>query len=194
MSKLEIILGTMFSGKTTYLINKLVLLADLNFKILYININFDNRSNYKFSTHNTLISYENLMNKESIKRNVNMYKANKDELLKINYKEYDVIMIDEGQFFSNIVDFVKILLKEKKIIYVASLKADFKGEKFGEVIDLIPISDDVIILNAVCAICAKEKINNNAIYSMRIINNNNEKVCIGGGDKYMPVCRCHYSE
>jgi thymidine kinase len=194
MSKLEIILGTMFSGKTTYLINKLILMAELNFKILYININLDNRSENKFSTHNTLISYENLINKENIKKNVTMIKIEKDELKKIEYKDYDIIMIDEGQFFNNIIETVKKILKEEKEIYIASLKGDFKGEKFGEVIDLIPISDNVIILNAICAICAKEKIKKNAIYSKRIENDNKEKIYIGGGDKYMPVCRCHYNE
>ena len=191
MSKLEIILGTMFSGKTTYLINKMVLYADLNFKILYINVDFDNRSSYNFSTHNTLISYENLMNKETIKNNVVMKKIKSDKIKEVEYMDFDVIMIDEGQFFSNIKEYVKIMLENKKTVYIASLKADFRGEKFGEVIDLIPIADEVIIMNAVCAECAKNKINNNAIYSKRI-SNNDSKIDIGGNNKYIPVCRNHY--
>ena len=41
--RLDIILGTMFSGKTTYLLSEIAKLAELNYKLLYINIDFDDR-------------------------------------------------------------------------------------------------------------------------------------------------------
>jgi thymidine kinase len=123
-----------------------------------------------------------------------MKKLNKDGLMTIDYKEYDIIMIDEGQFFNNIIEFTKMALKDNKKIYIASLKADFKGEKFGEVIDLIPIADNLIILHANCAVCAKNKIKTNAIYSKKIDETDKEKIIdIGGDNKYMPVCREHYN-
>jgi thymidine kinase len=56
MGKLEIIMGTMFSGKTSYCLNKIALFVELNLKVLYINIDFDDRSDLEFSTHNPIFN------------------------------------------------------------------------------------------------------------------------------------------
>ena len=82
-------------------------------------------------------------------------------------------------------------MENKKHIIIATLIADFKGNKFGKVLDLIPICDEIIKLDSYCIECSKEKKIKKAIYSKRITKNK-ESIDIGGSDKYIAVCREHY--
>jgi len=101
----------------------------------------------------------------------------------------DVVLINEGQFFGSLVPFVKHLLGNCKIVYVCGLDGDFKQERFGEILDLIPICDKVHKLSALCADC---KNGTPAIFSHRIISDTQQKVI--GSDNYMPLCRkCLYT-
>ena len=126
--KLDVIIGTMFSGKTTYILSKIAKIAELNYSILYINIEFDNRSEYIFSTHNPFFdSHVNFINKESINKNVKMIKSK--SLLDIDIENYEVIIVDESHFFDDLIDFTNKCLDNNKYIIVAGLIADFKGNK-----------------------------------------------------------------
>ena len=187
--KLEIVLGTMFSGKTKYILSQILVFANKRFKILYINIEFDNRSESAFSTHNPFINSKEYENKENIKKNVTMIK--RKNLESIDFKPYDIVIIDEAHFFQDLVNFTHQLLKNKKYVIIASLIADFKGNKFGNIYDLIPICDDIKRLQAYCEICAQEESYRVAIYSKRM-GDSKETIEIGGSEKYIPVCREHY--
>jgi len=187
--KLELVLGTMFSGKTSYMLSKIAFFADLGFTIIYVNIEFDNRSDDTFSTHNPFLNSKEYGKKGNIEKNVSMIKTK--ELKAINYQDYDIVLIDEAHFFLDLVEFVNKLLENKKYVIVGSLIADFKGNKFGQTIDLIPICDEVHRLQAYCAKCAESKKCRVAIYSKRVTQSN-ETVEIGGSEKYIPVCRSHY--
>ena len=188
-SKLDIILGTMFSGKTTYLLSKISLYSDLNFKIIYINIDIDNRSENAFSTHNSFMDITDKMNNENFINNVTMIKTK--SLNNIDTDPYDIVIIDESHFFEDLVDFTKSAIKKNKYVIISSLIADFKGNKFGNALDLIPICDNVIRLHAYCSFCAKNKLCRIAIYSKKITNLD-DHIDIGGSDKYISVCRDHY--
>jgi thymidine kinase len=189
--KLEIILGTMFSGKTSYMLGKIAFFADLGFKILYINIEFDNRSDTSFSTHNPFLNTKEYSKKGNIEKNVCMIKSK--QLTDIEYSQYDIVIIDEAHFFDDIVDYVHLLLKNKKYVIVGSLIGDFQGNKFGKVYDLIPQCDNIHRLQAYCGICSKDKKCRVAIYSKRM-SESKETIEIGGSEKYIPVCREHYFE
>ena len=190
MGKLEIIMGTMFSGKTSYLLNKIALFVELNLKVLYINIDFDDRSELEFSTHNPIFNSVDFKKKDKINENLTMTKVR--DFSNINFDSYDIIMIDEAHFFDDIIKFTKKLLDNKKHVIIATLIADYKGNKFGKVLDLIPICDEVIRLESYCIECSKQKKINKAIYSKRITKNK-ESIDIGGSDKYIAVCREHYA-
>jgi thymidine kinase len=190
MGKLEIIMGTMFSGKTSYCLNKIALFVELNLKVLYINIDFDDRSDLEFSTHNPIFNSIDFKKKDKINENLTMIKVR--DLSNITFESYDIIMIDEAHFFDDIIKFTKKLLDNKKHVIIATLIADYKGNKFGKVLDLIPICDEVIRLESYCIECSKQKKINKAIYSKRITKNK-ESIDIGGSDKYVAVCREHYS-
>ena len=190
MGKLEIIMGTMFSGKTSYLLNKIALFVELNLKVLYINIDFDDRSELEFSTHNPIFNSSDFKNKDKMIENLTMSKVR--DFSNITFESYDIIMIDEAHFFEDIIKFTKKLLDNKKHVIIATLIADYKGNKFGKVLDLIPICDEVIRLESYCIECSKQKKINKAIYSKRITKNK-ESIDIGGSDKYIAVCREHYA-
>ena len=189
IGKLDIIMGTMFSGKTSYLLNKISLLVELDLKVLYINIDFDDRSNLEFSTHNPILNNIDFKLKNKINENLTMIKVR--DLSNITFDSYDIIMIDEAHFFDDIIKFTKKLLDNKKHVIIATLIADFKGNKFGKVLDLIPICDEITRLESYCIECSKQKKINKAIYSKRITKNK-ESIDIGGSDKYIAVCREHY--
>jgi thymidine kinase len=190
--KLDLILGTMFSGKTTYILSKISKLSELNYQILYINIEFDNRSETIFSTHNPFLNInEEFIKNKSISKNVKMIKSKK--LLNIDLSNKDVIIIDESHFFDDLVEFVNKCLDLNKYIIVSGLIADFKGNKFGKTLDLIPICTNIKRLHAYCSNCAKNKICSIATFSKKIIKNN-KSIDIGGSEKYIPVCRFHYKQ
>lgn len=188
--QLDIILGTMFSGKTTYILSQIAKMAELNYSILYINIEFDNRSKNIFSTHNPFFeSHVDFVKKESIVNNVQMIKSK--TLINLDINDKDVIIIDESHFFTDLVDFVNKCLDLNKYIIVVGLTGDFKGHKFGKTLDLIPISTNIHRLHAYCAECAKNKKCSVAIYSKKITKCS-KSIDIGGTEKYIPVCRFHY--
>ena len=190
MGKLEIIMGTMFSGKTSYLLNKIALFVELNLKVLYLNIDFDDRSELEFSTHNPIFNSSDFKNKDKMIENLTMSKVR--DFSNIAFESYDIVMIDEAHFFDDIIKFTKKLLDNKKHVIIATLIADYKGNKFGKVLDLIPICDEIIRLESYCIECSKQKKINKAIYSKRITKNK-ESIDIGGSDKYIAVCREHYA-
>ena len=75
----------------------------------------------------------------------------------------------------------------KKHIYVCGLDGDSKRNKFGQILDLIPLSDKVTKLTAICGIC---KDGTPAIFSLRCSKELEQKVI--GTDNYIPVCRNCY--
>lgn len=190
--QLDLVLGTMFSGKTTYILSQIAKMAELNYSILYINIEFDNRSENIFSTHNPFFdTHKDFVKKESISKNVQMIKIKK--LNDLNVENKDIIIIDESHFFDDLVEFVNKCLDMDKYVIVSGLIADFKGNKFGKTLDLIPICSNIHRLHAYCAECAKEKKCCIATYSKRIVKCK-KSIDIGGSEKYIPVCRYHYKQ
>jgi len=102
----------------------------------------------------------------------------------------DVVAIDEAQFLLNLVSFVKRCVeKEGKTVYVAGLDGDYKRERFGDILDLLPMCDTVTRLKGTCSMCGAK-----SLFSLRTAaaTENNERVDVGGGDKYTPACRKCY--
>ena len=101
-------------------------------------------------------------------------------------KQYDVIGIDEGQFFADLVEVCEELALMGKIILIAALNGDFRMEPFPVIQRIIAKSDKIKLLKAYCFNCHKD-----AKFSLRIVQSN-ETVLIGAGEAYKPACReCH---
>jgi thymidine kinase len=112
----------------------------------------------------------------------------------LSYNDYDVIGIDESQFFSDLVEIVKMLVDEaKKIVVVAGLNSDFRRRDFGKTIQLISSADDVRVLKATCSVCKEKSIIKDAIFSHKL-NGGDKIVEVGGEEMYVPVCRNCYNE
>ncbi|XP_056323732.1 thymidine kinase, cytosolic [Danio aesculapii] len=97
-----------------------------------------------------------------------------------------VIGIDEGQFFPDTVEFCEEMANMGKTIIVAALDGTFQRKAFGNILNLVPLAESVVKLNAVCMQCFKE-----AAYTKRL-GAEKEVEVIGGADKYHAVCRCCY--
>ena len=178
---LKIILGCMFSGKTSKLISiyKHNLIADIPTCI--VNYIGDRRYDDELmSTHDgTKIKCERVDNLTEL--------ISGEKGMRI-LSEAKSFIINEGQFFKDLYMVVKMLVCDfKKIVYVGGLDGDYKMNKFGELIDLIPLCDEVEKLTAICGVCK-----NTAAFTRREIDDDRQ-ILIGSKDKYIPVCRkCHY--
>jgi thymidine kinase len=102
----------------------------------------------------------------------------------IKLRNSDVILINEGQFFEDLYDTVVDMLNHNKKIYICGLDGDFKRNKFGQILDLIPLCDKVTKLTSLCSIC---KNGAPGIFSMRLTDETQQTLV--GSDNYVPVCR-----
>lgn len=177
----------MFSGKTSFLINKSYTLSKMNFRCLLINHSFDVREKSTMSCHNKLY---NLSILENLVTNVKV-----DTLKNIDVMNYDYIFVDEFQFYNqeDLIEVLKWTNEYQKNVYVAGLKSDWKNEKFGYILDLIPASDDVVVLKSLCSYCGNQGRNVEAPFTKKTISNDKETILIGAQESYLPVCRKHYN-
>jgi len=182
---LDLIIGPMFSGKTTELIRRLTKFASVGKNCLYINSDKDTREDKNFSTHNPNIT--KLDNIESVKiKELN-------NIFLDGISNYDIIGIDESQLFhSNMKHHVLYLVEQhNKHVIMSGLNGDFLRNKFGSILDLIPYCDRITKLSAYCSYCAKNGIIKDAHFSKRRDTSNTEVIQIGY-TSYIPVCRTCY--
>jgi len=176
--RLELIIGNMFSGKSTELIRRINREKSINKKIIVINFADDNR----YAT-NSVATHD--------QTKINCLKLSKlSDINKELLKQYESFFIDEGQFFPDLYSFVTDLVdKYKKHVVISGLDGDSNRNQFGDIIKLIPICDSINKLTAYCNKC-----NNGtaAPFTKKINGNSTEVIDIGGSDKYIPVCRYHF--
>ena len=173
---LELVLGPMFSGKTTRLMQTYKNNTIIGKKIAVINFVDDTRY------HETLLSSHDRFMIPCIQAKI--LKEARDKM-----EEADVILINEGQFFEDLYECVMEMVDlKKKIVYVYGLDGDFRRNKFGQLLDLIPHCDKVEKLTAYCTKCKDGTL---AIFSHRITK---EDVQIFvGSENYIPLCRNCFS-
>ncbi len=169
---LKIIMGNMFSGKTTELVRRLKRYEVIGKRILVINSSKDTRC-----FEHVLRTHDN-MKFDCIKTN---------DLNELNYQDVDVIAIDEAQFFIGLKVFVEKVLKRGKTVILTGLDGDYKQGKIGEIIDCIPLADKVFKLSAMCMECMD---GTHGPFTKRIVDNT-ETELIGGKEMYRAVCRKH---
>lgn len=177
--KLELIIGPMFSGKSTELIRRIKLLQIIDKKVLVIKPVIDSRYNQnKITSHN----YES----------VECIVINKlDDILEDELKQYHAIVIDEGQFFTDLVPTVTKWINNYDIdIIVGGLDGDFQRQPIGTILNLIPHADKCYKLSSLCNMC---KNGTEAPFSFRLVNSS-DKILVGGSESYIPVCRKHFNE
>ena len=172
--RIELILGPMFSGKSTRLIEVIRKYTYKAKKTIMIKFFGDKRYSEKSEvvTHD-LIKYDSIDCKNL---------TDSFEII----KNYDVIGIDEGQFFPDLVEVSEKLALLNKIVIISALNGDFRMEPFPVISRIISKADKIKLLKAYCFNCHKD-----AKFSLRIVQSN-ETVLIGAGEAYKPACRkCH---
>lgn len=186
---LTVIMGPMFSGKTSKLCFELNRYSDIGLNVLYINSKRDIRNDSDMSTHASGTS----LSSKIIKVKINECTDNALASRGLCILDYDVIGIDEASFFPSLDDVLQWVDIYKKIVIVSGLDNDFKRELFGHVVTLSRHADVVHKLNAHCHLCLEEKKVVDAPFSLRIVESE-EKVLAGGKDAYLAVCRKHWCE
>ena len=181
---IQLILGCMFSGKTTELIRRIQRYKSIKKRVLFVNYIEDTRYKNENETNeeNEPIYTHDKMECEGIYL---------DKLYKLIKKadEYDVFVINEGQFFEDVQKIcIELCEKYYKDVVICGLDGDFKRQPFKyNLLDLIPYSDTVEILTAYCSVCKDET---PARFSKRITNETEQKGI--GSNNYIPVCRKHF--
>lgn len=181
---LKLILGPMFSGKSTKLIELIRKYKVIKYKVLTIKNSLDNR----YSNVSQIISHNKDTEPCISLQHLNEIITN--TIFKAMYNESQVIFIEEAQFFTDLNEFVTNALKDKKTIFVVGLNGDSNQNNFGEIHKLLPKCNDIELLKACCKICMNET---PAEFSRRIVKNN-DQVHVGSGDEYIPVCRYHFDQ
>jgi thymidine kinase len=174
---LSLIIGPMYSGKTTHLIDLYKKYENDNIPTLVINYAEDTRYHKSLlSTHDKImIPCFSCYNIEEIMNEFNIH-------------TYKVFLINEGQFFNHLKEnVIKLVEKYKKTVHVCGLDGDFRRNGFEQITSLISYSDEIIKKYSICKYC---KINTRALFSHRISNETEIKVI--GSDNYIPLCRNCY--
>jgi thymidine kinase len=194
MASLHIIMGPMFAGKSTSLINKIQDLLKngiLQTDILIFNHQIDNRYSEESSvcTHDGKKIQSKPINK--INDILNLEECNTPKY----------IFIDEAQFFDDLYLIKTLLFNNQHTIYISGLDGDYKQQPFiynttntntntntncyTSILTLIPLATSICKLNAKCNDCGEP-----APFTKRTIVSN-ELILVGGSDDYKPVCIKH---
>ncbi|MCF7799433.1 thymidine kinase [Candidatus Babeliales bacterium] len=178
---LEIICGSMFSGKTEELLRRLKRAEYAKQNILTIKHQIDDRRKSTYITsHN---------GQERSACNVNNEQENINKILELA-QDVHVIGIDEIQFFpTSIIEIICKLIEKGKRVIAAGLDLDFRGEPFGIIPTVLAIADEVTKLKAICVICGKD-----AHHTQRLVNGNPAKyddpiILVGASECYQARCR-----
>lgn len=177
---LKLIIGPMFSGKTTELINLYNEYKQKNDSCVVINHIYDKN---RFNDENQELMYSHNKNLFPIKC---LYTEKLLECDELKLNSANVILINESQFFEDLIEFVNKWLINGKKIYVSGLSADSNMKKFGKILDLISLADDVVMLKGTCYNCKSD-----AAHTLRLLKSD-EQILIGTENVYMPVCRTCY--
>jgi thymidine kinase len=189
-SYLELFIGPMFSGKTSKIVEIYKQCMFCSIPVAVINHSIDKRyDNTLLSTHDKVMIPCIQTNKL---KDIWNYDARPDVVLSrlddsVKLINADVILINEGQFFEDLLPAVEHMLQHNKKIYISGLDGDFERKKFGQILDLIPLCDKVTKMTSLCGLC---KDGTAGIFSKRITSEKEQTVV--GSDNYIPVCRSCY--
>lgn len=178
---IEIICGSMFSGKSEELIRRVrrVQIAQKKVQIFKPIIDIRYQPKYIYS-HNGSRVEANCIEKAI-------------EILELIEPDTDVVAIDEGQFFdSTIVKVCQALAEQNKRVIVAGLDLDFRGEPFASMPELLAIAEYVDKLHAICMVCGKPASRTQRLVNGKPADYNDPIILIGAKEDYEARCRQHH--
>lgn len=172
---IEIICGSMFSGKTEELIRRVKRAEFANQKVVI----FKPKKETRYNDDHVVSHDENAIKSIPVDSSEEIF----DHLNNVQ-----VVAIDEAQFFDmNLPDVIeKVALRGIRVI-IAGLDMDFRGKPFGPIPHLLSVAEYITKVHAICPHCG-----NLATHSYRL-SDEKETVVLGEKDKYEPRCRTCYA-
>jgi thymidine kinase len=171
---IEVICGSMYSGKSEELIRRLkrALIAKQKISI------FKPQIDVRFSEDH-IVSHD--------KNKLEAIMINNPEDILLLAKDADVVGIDEAQFMGmNLINIVSKLANAGKRVIIAGLDMDYRGEPFHPMPELMAIAEDITKTHAICIICG-----NLAQYTQRL-SEETSLIVLGASESYDARCRNHF--
>lgn len=177
---INLIIGPMFSGKTTELIYQI----NHNSNVLGIKYKYDTRYG-----QNVIMTHDKMKTNNIDIISIEHTKEIKKELKTLNktLNDYDLIAIDEGQFITNLPKWVDYWADNGKKFVITMLSGDFKKHMFPNLEEILPKSDNIIFKTGVCACGEIGSFTKNIIPLNKVEN-------IGGSELYEIMCRKCYAK
>ncbi|MBU9710734.1 thymidine kinase [Evansella tamaricis] len=178
---LEVVCGSMFSGKSEELIRRVRRASYGRQKVQVFKPKLDNRYSEK----------------EVVSHNGNKVYAlpiqDASNILDQLEKDTQVVAIDEVQFFGvDVIDVVQELADQGIRVIVAGLDQDFRGEPFGQVPILMALAETVTKLQAICLSCGSPASRTQRLIDGKPASYDDPIILVGASESYEPRCRhCH---
>lgn len=174
--RIEVVCGSMFSGKTEELIRRMKRAVFAHQKVEIFKPAIDTR----YSDEDVVSHDSNSIKSTPVESSASILLLSSD---------IDVVGIDEAQFLDDgLVDVCNQLANRGVRVIIAGLDMDFKGVPFGPIPALCAIADDVTKVHAICVKCG-----NLAYLSHRIVSGD-KRVMLGEQTEYEPLCRECYQK
>jgi thymidine kinase len=172
---IEVICGSMFSGKTEELIRRLRRSQIAGQKVEIFKPKVDTRyADVEVVSHN--------------KNSIPSMPVDSSTDILLNIQEFDVVGVDEAQFFDEkLPDVCDAMANQGIRVIVAGLDMDFAGKPFGPIPELLARAEFVTKVHAICMNCGRS-----AVYSYRKTDQD-ELVVLGEQENYAPLCRSCYN-
>jgi thymidine kinase len=178
---IELICGSMFSGKTEELIRRLVRAEIARQKVQVFKPALDNR--YKV---NKVSSHSGKYYEATVVENAGQITA-------LVAEDVNVVAIDEVQFFDwTIAELCERLANEGRRVILAGLDMDFRGEPFGPMPLLMAQAEQVDKLQAICMICGAPASRTQRLIDGRPANYDDPIIMVGASEVYEARCRQHH--
>ena len=179
---IEVICGSMFSGKSEELIRRLRRAAIAGQQVLVVKPALDTRSAPdKVSSHDGRVEAA-----------LSVQRA--DEILLLpGIETVDVVAVDEAQFLDDELPHVAQFLADRgKRVIIAGLDQDFRGRSFGPMPELLSVAEFVDKLQAICSVCGAPASRTQRLVEGRAAGENDPLIKVGANESYQARCRrCH---
>lgn len=175
IGKLHLIIGPMFSGKSTMLLTRYRRYGIAGKRCLLVKYAGDNRY---LSSEESIVTHDKVSYRATSCRQL----AEIDSLI----HNYDVVCIDEIQFYPDAAQYCDDWANQGLIVEACGLSGDFRRRPFEQISRLIPMCDDIQHVKAVCRNSGQD-----APFSKRISHEEEQEV-IGSTDKYLAVSRYYH--
>ena len=179
----ELILGPMFAGKSSAIQSIVRRHRALGWEVFVVTHSLDTR----YSVEPAIVNHDRVVLPAQAMGHLMPC------LTDTQYVESRLVVVEEGQFFGDLVPFVMHAVEtDGKHVVVAGLDGDATRRPFGHILDLLPICDRVTKMTALCKQCADGTAAIFTYDNLSSTESGGVQIQVGGEDRYSALCRKHY--